>query len=75
MLRRTYGLAIDSVVEHEVVLPPRKSEGESRMIKANKDSYSDLFWALRGGGNQMFGFITAITYRLVVVSCVVCLYS
>ena len=45
------GWACDSVVNYELVL----SNGS--LVNANKDSNSDLFFALKGGGNN-FGVIT-----------------
>lgn len=47
-----YGLACDNVREFEVVL------SDGRIVKANKDDHSDLFWALRGGGGSNFGVVT-----------------
>lgn len=45
-LSAQYGLACDNVVEYEVVL------ANSTVVKANSRSNTDLFWALKGGGNQ-----------------------
>ena len=41
-----YGLACGDVVNYEVVL------ANATIVKANADSNSDLFWTLKGGGNQ-----------------------
>jgi hypothetical protein len=49
-----YGLAIDNIVAIEVVLP------DGTIVQANAQSYNDVFWALRGGGNN-FGVVTKWT--------------
>ncbi|EMD64664.1 hypothetical protein COCSADRAFT_115541 [Bipolaris sorokiniana ND90Pr] len=47
-----YGWACDNVASYEVVL------ADGRIVTATPDSeYSDLFWALRGGGNNV-GIVT-----------------
>ncbi len=47
------GFACDNVVAFEVVLAP-----DGRIVTATADNtYADLFWALRGGGNN-FGVVT-----------------
>ncbi|KAL4876958.1 hypothetical protein BJY04DRAFT_231249 [Aspergillus karnatakaensis] len=48
------GLSCDSVLEYEVVL------GSGEVIIVNKDSYPDLFRALKGGSNN-FGIVTMFT--------------
>ena len=50
-LSSQFGLACDSVVNYEVVLP------NDTVINANNTTNVDLFWALKGGGNQ-FGDTT-----------------
>ncbi|KAI8962019.1 putative FAD-binding oxidoreductase [Daldinia sp. FL1419] len=51
-----YGLACDNVVNFEVII------ADGSLINANQDSNSDLYWALKGGGNN-FGIVTAFTLR------------
>ncbi|OCB87794.1 FAD-binding domain-containing protein [Sanghuangporus baumii] len=51
-----YGLTIDTIVAHELVLPT----GEQ--VHVTNSSYPDLFFALRGGLNN-FGVVTEITYE------------
>jgi FAD/FMN-containing dehydrogenase len=60
-LGRKYGLAIDSVLQFEVVT----ADGQRRTASAAENS--DLFWGLRGGGGSL-GIVTRMTIRLVPVS-------
>ena len=56
-LGRKYGLAASNVLAAEVVL------ADGRLVRADADHDTDLFWALRGGGGS-FGVVTALEFRL-----------
>ncbi|KAL3462167.1 FAD-binding domain-containing protein [Aspergillus heterothallicus] len=51
-----YGLSCDNVLNFEVVL------GNGTIVNANSTSNSDLWWALKGGGNR-FGIVTKFTLK------------
>ena len=57
-LSRKGGLAIDNLLEAEVVL----ASGELMTTNASKNP--DLFWALRGGGGN-FGVVVSFTFNLI----------
>ncbi|TCD63939.1 hypothetical protein EIP91_004749 [Steccherinum ochraceum] len=51
-----FGLAIDNLVSAEIVL------ADGRIVRCSADDEPDLFWAIRGGGNQ-FGIVTEFVAR------------
>jgi FAD/FMN-containing dehydrogenase len=56
-LSRKHGLGVDNIVSLNVVL----ANGE--IVKADAQTNSELFWALRGGGGS-FGIVTSMEYRV-----------
>lgn len=59
-LSRKGGLTIDNLLECEVVLATGK------VVKTNKNTNSDLFWALRGGGGN-FGVVISFKFKLIAI--------
>lgn len=57
-LSPTFGLAVDSVLQMEVVT------ADATLRVTNECQEADLFFALRGGGGGTFGVVTSITYKL-----------
>jgi UDP-N-acetylenolpyruvoylglucosamine reductase len=56
-LARRYGLAANSVIAVELVT------ADGRIVRADRDTEPDLFWAVRGGGGS-FGIVTAVEFAL-----------
>ena len=56
-LVRKHGLTIDDLLAAEVVT------ADSRLLRVDAETHSDLFWAIRGGGGN-FGVVTRFQYRL-----------
>jgi FAD/FMN-containing dehydrogenase len=57
-LSSQYGLACDNVLSYEVVT------ASGVIINVSQNSYPDLYWALRGGGNN-FGIVTQFNVQAV----------
>ncbi len=63
-LTRKFGLAIDNLLEADLVL----ASGER--VRASADEHPDLYWAIRGGGGN-FGVVTSFLFGLHQVDTVV----
>lgn len=63
-LTRNCGLAIDNLLEADVVL------ADGSFVTASSKENSDLYWAIRGGGGN-FGIITSFLFKLNPVKMVV----
>ncbi len=55
---RLLGLGCDSLIEIELI------DFEGTTIVANRNQFSDLFWACRGAGGGNFGVIVSMTFTL-----------
>lgn len=55
---RNFGLACDSLVQIEMI------DYMGHLITANYFCNSDLFWAIRGGGNGNFGVVVSMSFHL-----------
>jgi FAD/FMN-containing dehydrogenase len=56
-LMRSRGLTCDNVLSYEIVT------ADSTVLRVDRESHPDLFWALRGGGGD-FGVVTSFEYQL-----------
>jgi FAD/FMN-containing dehydrogenase len=56
-LQRKHGLTIDNLLAVELVT------ADGRLVRANEEENSELFWGLRGAGAN-FGIATSFTFRL-----------
>jgi FAD/FMN-containing dehydrogenase len=57
-LVRKHGLTIDNVLAADVVT------ADGQLLRADRDTNPELFWAIRGGGGN-FGVVARFQYRLV----------
>ena len=61
ILRRTYGLTIDSIKCFRVAIPPTETQ-QGRIVEASSKNHPDLYWCLKGGNASNFGIVLSITY-------------
>jgi len=55
-MERRFGFSIDNLLSADLVT------ADGKLITANDETNSDLFWALRGGGGN-YGVVTSMTFR------------
>jgi len=55
-LSRKFGLTIDNLLEADMVL------ADGSFVTVNNEKYTDLFWAIRGGGGN-FGIVTSFKFQ------------
>lgn len=58
LLGHTFGLTCDSVKSITIMT------ADGSVITASEDHYSDLFWALRGGGSGSYGIVLGFTFKM-----------
>jgi hypothetical protein len=56
-LSTSFGLAADNVLSWEVVT------ADGKLVTANAEENSDLYWALNGGGGSTFGVVVSMTAK------------
>ncbi|MSO97357.1 MAG: FAD-binding oxidoreductase [Rhodospirillaceae bacterium] len=56
-LQRQFGMSVDNILEVQVVT------SDGRVVTANAQENSDLFWGVRGGGGN-FGVVTSFKFQL-----------
>lgn len=56
VLSRSLGLTSDQLTEVELVT------ADGRVLRADADTESDVFWACRGGGGGSIGVVTSLTF-------------
>mmetsp|Transcript_17322 Transcript_17322/g.34765 ORF Transcript_17322/g.34765 Transcript_17322/m.34765 type:complete len:569 (-) Transcript_17322:65-1771(-) len=52
------GLGVDNVLSFDIVI------ADGSILTCDKDTNSDLFWAVRGGGGSTWGIITSLTLQV-----------
>lgn len=57
-LSSMYGMAVDHVLEWEVV------DGTGKLVRASPTENSDLYWALSGGGAGTYGIVVSVVVKL-----------
>ncbi|MDQ0273537.1 FAD/FMN-containing dehydrogenase [Cytobacillus purgationiresistens] len=62
MLSRWFGLTCDNLLEVEMVIA--EGHSDAKLVKANKNHNSELFWACCGGGGGNFGIVTSLTFKV-----------
>lgn len=55
---REHGLATDNIVGMQIVV------ADGRVLNADNVTHPDLYWALRGGGNNNYGVVTRFDVRV-----------
>lgn len=58
----SWGVGCDSLLAVEIVVPD--GDKGAKLIRADRNEHSDLFWACQGGGGGNFGIATSYEVRL-----------
>lgn len=60
-LARTYGLTCDAIKKIKLLT------ADSEIIEVDENNFPDLFWALRGAGNNSYGIALGFTFKTVYI--------
>ena len=62
VLSPSFGVACDSLLAVDIVVP--EGDKGAKLIRADRNQHSDLFWACQGGGGGNYGIATSYEVKL-----------